>query len=444
MAQIEHAWQGKVWFTSREQVLEYLKLLNDADILYYGNLIRSLAEKPCSNEEFRKVRDAHVVAMGERARELQRMEKDLGKRDEDIHRLTEQLKTKEEWRAFLANIGGEVLEKDKANQIEQVKCEAKLDIERKENEMKEMKSMNEKLNAQSDKRVAEKVEEISRLREEKVTEIIRLRKEKDDEVASVKKERQTEVTELRQLVESMNAKIENFAGTQKSSANLGKQGEDYLCNLLQGSGKFELVQDVSSGHRRGDLVVKLFSYPGKQIMVDCKNHKKAVPGEDKEKFLRDLDENASYVCGMIVSLKSAVQTNEPDFVLKRSEAGKPYLYISHLKSYPGAATLVYVACLSLLNNVEHHKDDTPFCKFISSHLLSLRRLLDTSKELKTKASKLEENAKEIVDDVEKILKDVEKIFEAMNAPSSSTGAKRSQTDNGEHCDEKRPRHVQQT
>eukprot|EP00112_Aurelia_sp_Birch-Aquarium-sp1_P006059 Seg1677.9 transcript_id=Seg1677.9/GoldUCD/mRNA.D3Y31 product="hypothetical protein" protein_id=Seg1677.9/GoldUCD/D3Y31 len=359
-------------------------------------------------------------------------------------------------------MGGKILEKKKDNEIEQVK----LQYERKEMEMKGdlkgLKLMSEQINALKTKTVAEKVEEIDRLRkekedevkrirtdkdieiksarEEKVAEIERLRKEKDDEVDRVTKQRQTEVTELRQLVESMNAKIENFAGTQKSSANLGKQGEDYLCDLLQGSEKFELVQDVSSGNRCGDLVLKLFSYPGKQIMVDCKNRESQVPIPDKERFLRDLDGNHSYFCGMIVSLKCAVDKNVSEFLIQMSKAGKPYLYINNFRSYTEGATLLYVACLSLLNNVEHHEDDKPFRNFISSHLLSLTTLLKTSKELKTKASKLEENARKILDDVEKISKDMN----ASPKPSSSTGAKRSQTDNGEHSDEKRARHVQQT
>lgn len=94
----------------------------------------------------------------------------------------------------------------------------------------------------------------------------------------------------------------------ESSAMIGKNGEDYIIDVLKGAYPEVTIENISSKARAGDILFKPnLQTVGHQaqIMFEVKKYSAKVPTAQYEKFLRDIRES-NHDAGVFISLTSAI------------------------------------------------------------------------------------------------------------------------------------------
>ena len=113
--------------------------------------------------------------------------------------------------------------------------------------------------------------------------------------------------------------------TQSSQA-LGKIGEKEVEKILQEFVHGDITNVATESHG-SDFRISIPNGAGNSIfLLDSKNFKTPVPKKDREKLVRDIDEDSTVSGGILVSLNSIISTKN-HFEIDKTEKKKPLLFI---------------------------------------------------------------------------------------------------------------------
>ena len=355
-------------FETKTQVLQYLNRLSDEDVIYYGNFILDLANRPSTNDEIALITDRHREELKQKEIEIQTLAKDK----ESLEKLIQKKKDYEDMLLCIT-----------------------------ENEV--MKSRENVLQTKDD--------QIQMMKHQ-------VQRGIEEQKAAVEGQTKT--------ISNLQATINKFAGERQKSVTRGQQGEEFLENMLNESGAFAVVKKITDKNK-GDFLVR-FPRSNVEIMFENKDVSQKVKKSQKEKFQADLDNN-SYHCRILVSLSEIVDDKIDQFSIHKSSKGKPFIYINKLREYEKPEIILKVACFALINSVEEGSDeqDKPARSYISEQLRLFDDLQTSSKEISKQAGQLMKQAEKNQKVVDKIYKGFEKLrkdIEEPVAPRPQTGSKR--------------------
>jgi len=135
-------------------------------------------------------------------------------------------------------------------------------------------------------------------------------------------------------------------GTNQSSPQKGAIGEAWFRQLLIDDPAIS-VHHVGNNFNQGDFVVSL-KKSSVNVMIEVKNSKSNIYGEPKEKFLRDLDSNDQYHCGVLVSCHSGFDLSTEEFKVYRSpKENKPYCFLANLADRKNPEVILKIVLYSL-------------------------------------------------------------------------------------------------
>ena len=158
----------------------------------------------------------------------------------------------------------------------------------------------------------------------------------------IRQKAQEQIVEIRLEAASLKAKIEvlQLESEKKdvllstksqtiqpqSSQALGKIGEMEVEKLLQEFVNGDITNVATESHG-SDFRISIPNGAGNSIfLLDSKNFKTPIPKKDREKLVRDIDEDSTVSGGILVSLNSIISTKN-HFEIDKTEKKKPIIFI---------------------------------------------------------------------------------------------------------------------
>lgn len=188
----------------------------------------------------------------------------------------------------------------------------------------------------------------------------------------------------------------------KTSYELGKEGEEEINTILSQIPEWDF-QEVHKEKGKADF--RATSKELKTFILDAKNYTNAVPKKEREKIVRDVDNDSSVLGGLLVSLSSKVQTKD-HCEIELTPTKKPICYLVLEGLSPQAKQSCIQATLRLLlqyvaSTNEREKDD--LLSKIQQAFLKLGELKSETENQRNKAKDLYESLKVSVDRIQRIL-----------------------------------------
>lgn len=158
--------------------------------------------------------------------------------------------------------------------------------------------------------------------------------EQKDLYLSLLQSKETEINGKNQeLGELRNTNIESIK-ISTSSSRKGKKGEDDVDEIVQKYFKNVDIENISTGEgARGD---RIYHIDGIKIMAEMKSYSSKIQFNNKDrgvvKFIRDMEMNEDYQCGIMISLTSPIADKEkgvikPMISPEYLDDGRPVIYI---------------------------------------------------------------------------------------------------------------------
>ena len=158
--------------------------------------------------------------------------------------------------------------------------------------------------------------------------------EQKDLYNSLLKSKEIEISDKNQELGVLrNTNIESIK-ISTSSSRKGKKGEDDVDEIVQKYFKNVDIENISSGEgARGD---RIYHIDGIKIMAEMKSYSSKIQFNNKErgvvKFIRDMEMNEDYQCGIMISLTSPIADKEkgvikPMISPEYLDDGRPVIYI---------------------------------------------------------------------------------------------------------------------
>jgi hypothetical protein len=169
-----------------------------------------------------------------------------------------------------------------------------------------------------------------------------IRQKAQEQIVEIRQKVQEQVLDIRVEAAALKAKIEvlqiesekkdvllsakNQNQPNQSSQALGKIGEKEVEKLLQEFVNGDITNVASESHG-SDFRISIGNSAGNSIfLLDSKNFKTPIPKKDREKLVRDIDEDSTVSGGILVSLNSIISTKN-HFEIDKTEKKKPLLFI---------------------------------------------------------------------------------------------------------------------
>ena len=131
------------------------------------------------------------------------------------------------------------------------------------------------------------------------------------------------------------------------STTKGADGEATVAELLHSHFPTAEVEDCSAQSGLGDFVLLDGDIC---MMVEAKNYKRNVAKAEIEKFMRDMENNPSYTCGILVSLESGV-SGYADFTLA-TVASRPVIFLHNVADNPDKLRYAY-SVFEMVHSIEN-------------------------------------------------------------------------------------------
>eukprot|EP00112_Aurelia_sp_Birch-Aquarium-sp1_P026963 Seg9919.1 transcript_id=Seg9919.1/GoldUCD/mRNA.D3Y31 product="hypothetical protein" protein_id=Seg9919.1/GoldUCD/D3Y31 len=256
-------------FETKKQVLQYLKKLPDEDVIYYGNFIIGLANRPTTNDEIAHIKAEHREELRKKSTEIQ----EITKANERLEQLID--KTKEYEKTLLD------ITKNEAMMAKEEVLEAKND---------QLQMMGQQI------------------------------KRGIEEQKAALQGQTKKIHDQTNKIANLEATINKFAGTRQKSATRGQQGEEFLENILSQSGAFEVVDNKTKEKNKGDFLVRL-PRSRVEIMFESKDVSQKVKKSEKDSVEKSSknEENPtkSFIAGQLQTF-AALHKNSKD-IKKQAE-----------------------------------------------------------------------------------------------------------------------------
>lgn len=188
----------------------------------------------------------------------------------------------------------------------------------------------------------------------------------------------------------------------KTSYTLGKEGEAEINSLLSQIHEWDF-EEVHQEPGKADF--RASNKQKKVFILDAKNYSKAVPKNERDKIVRDVDSDNGVLGGILVSLTSKIHTKE-HCEIELTPMKKPicYLILEGMNDQAKCACIASTLRLMLqyvASNDQREKDD--LLDKIQQAFLKLREFKSETENQRNKAKDLYESLKLSVDKVQAIL-----------------------------------------
>ena len=233
-------------------------------------------------------------------------------------------------------------------------------------------------------------------------------------------EKNTELTSLR------HKNIESIK-ISTSSSRKGKKGEEDVDDIVQKYFKNVDIENISTGEgARGDRV---YHIDGVKIMAEVKSYSSKIQYNNKErgvvKFLRDMELNPDYQCGIMISLTSPIADKEkgvikPFLSPEYLDDGRPVIYI-----HPGenvslleSDEFLFLGFIAIISIVKSMKNNTKMTNVLKNNRIINRvtsYLFKLKKEYIESRSDEVRKAKQLLDCIESrnhqsLIENIEHLF----------------------------------
>lgn len=195
-------------------------------------------------------------------------------------------------------------------------------------------------------------------------------------------------TDTQKIVEKLREELDGFTKI-RSSYEIGQEGEEETESMLCKIPEWD-CERVSKEKDRADF--RMTSRDKKSFILDSKKYVNSVPKKERDKLMSNVDEDASVLGGVMISLDSKISTKE-NCEIEITPGKKPVCYLN-LAGMNGEAKIAYIASTLkfLLQYVASHDERE------KNELLE--RMRETSiklNELKKETENVRNKAKEVYD-----------------------------------------------
>lgn len=184
-----------------------------------------------------------------------------------------------------------------------------------------------------------------------VTEIHRLNQTLFDkvkfEVQQVRDEYEKRLTEAADREKETRDTLAAMVVRKTKSTTKGADGEATMVELLHRCFPTAEIEDCSGKPGLGDFVLLDADVC---MMVEAKNYKRNVAKAEIDKFMRDMENNPNYTCGILASLESGI-SGFPDFTLG-TVASRPVVYLHNVIDNPEKLQYAY-AVFEMIHSIEN-------------------------------------------------------------------------------------------
>ncbi len=188
----------------------------------------------------------------------------------------------------------------------------------------------------------------------------------------------------------------------KTAFALGKEGEAEINSLLSQLHEWDF-EEVHQEPGKADF--RAINKQKQVFILDAKNYSRAVPKAEREKIVRDVDNDTSVLGGVLVSLNSKVHTKE-HCEIELTPMKKPICYLV-LEGMSDQAKCVCIGSMLrfmlqyIASNDQREKDE--LVDKIQQAFLRLRELKSETENQRNKAKDLYESLKLSVEKVEGLM-----------------------------------------
>ena len=168
-----------------------------------------------------------------------------------------------------------------------------------------------------------------------------------EECDKVRHEYQTRLEATEQRERETREALTSLVVRKSKSTTKGADGETTVLGLLNQLFPTADIEDCSGTPGMGDFNVILGDAC---MMVEVKNYKRNVAKAEVDKFLRDMQNNPGYTCGILASIDSGV-SGWKDFGLA-SASGRPVVFLHNIGATPEKLVQAY-SVFEMVHSVEN-------------------------------------------------------------------------------------------
>lgn len=217
--------------------------------------------------------------------------------------------------------------------------------------------------------------------------------------------------------ESLQLQIQDLTKS-KTSYELGKEGEEEIYAILGQIAEWDF-DEVHKEPGKADFRAK--NKESKIFILDSKKYTNAIPKKERDKIIRDVDNDNSVSGGILVSLNSKVQTKD-HCEIELTPTKKPICYLVLEGMNTEAKKVCLQATLRLLlqyvaSTNQREKDD--LLNKIQQAFLKLGELKSETENQRNKAKDLYESLKLSVDRIQRLLSFLQDKPEEIAAPTDA-------------------------
>lgn len=208
-------------------------------------------------------------------------------------------------------------------------------------------------------------------------------------------------TDSQKLVEQLKQQLDDVTKV-RTSYELGQEGEEETENLLCKISEWD-CERVSKEKDRADF--RMTSKDKKSFILDSKKYNASVPKKERDKLMSNVDDDASVLGGILVSLDSKISTKE-NCEIESTPGKKPVCYLN-LVGMTSDAKVAYIAStLKFLHQyVASHdeREKNELLERLRESNIKMGELKKESENIRNKAKEVYESLKLNVGKIQSIM-----------------------------------------
>ncbi|XP_047139350.1 interaptin [Hydra vulgaris] len=246
-------------------------------------------------------------------------------------------------------------------------------------------------------------------------------------------EKDNTIGSLQEVNKQFIDKIEKHLMRVEKSVKLGNDGENFFQNLLSGD-SFINYRRVSHQKHKGDFVVKIrnSNFYGMLEVKNLKEHT-SVSKEERDKFIKDLDDNHNYSYAMLVSLNGGFPESCEELKIFSTSKDKLYCYIGYFAKKDIPDLFLKTAWLALDVAMEkigaQGSDKQEFIKLLETAVKNCQNNMNTAASLEKQAKKIFDTSHKFHNDIKKQYENIFKKFNQLKSNQCFSGVSTDGKDN---------------
>jgi hypothetical protein len=231
-------------------------------------------------------------------------------------------------------------------------------------------------------------------------------------------------SENQKMVTKLEEQLANLTKI-RSSYEIGQEGEDETESMLYKIPEWD-CERVSKEKDRADF--RMTSKDKKSFILDSKKYTNAVPKKERDKLMSNVDDDATVLGGILVSLDSKITTKENCEI--ETTPGKKVVCYLNLVGMTNEAKIAYIgSTLKFLHQYVASKDEREKNEMLERMMEGTSRIAELKKEtenMRNKAKELYESLKINVGKIQSIMDYIlnKSLQEEIAAPAISPSGRK--------------------